>query len=65
MIKKIISDDEKIIKLIQYYKDYEESCKRANELSGYASEREMAIANEHIRETKIFQKVLTKKTKKI
>ena len=44
------------------YKDYEESCKRANELSGYASEREMAIANEHIRETKIFQKVLTKKS---
>lgn len=44
--------------------DYEQSCKKASELSGYASEREMAIANEHRRETEIFQKVLTKKGRK-
>lgn len=43
--------------------DYEESCKRANELSGYASEREFAIANEHKRETDIFKKVLTKRSR--
>ena len=43
--------------------DYEQSCKKASELSGYACEREMAIANEHIRETEIFQKVLTKKNR--
>ena len=43
--------------------DYEQSCKIANELSGYASERELAIADEHRRETGIFQKVLTKKSR--
>lgn len=43
--------------------DYEQSCKRANKLSGYASEREMEIADEHKRETEIFQKVLSKKRK--
>ena len=41
--------------------NYEQSCKIANELSGYASERELTIADEHRRETEIFQKVLTKK----
>lgn len=41
--------------------DYEQSCKKANELTGYASEREVAIADEHRRETEIFQKVLIKK----
>lgn len=43
--------------------DYEQSCKRANKLSDYAGEREMAIADEHRRETEIFQKVLTKKSR--
>ena len=43
--------------------DYEQSCIKANELSGYSSEREMAIADEHRRETEIFQKVLTKKSR--
>lgn len=43
--------------------DYEQSCKLANELSGYASKRELAIAIEHRRETEIFQKVLTKKNR--
>ena len=43
--------------------DYEQSCNKAYELAGYASEREMAIADEHKRETEIFQKVLTKKSK--
>ena len=43
--------------------NYEQSCKIANELSGYASERELAIADEHRRETEIFQKVLTKKSR--
>lgn len=43
--------------------DYEQSCKRANELSGYASQREIAISDEHRREIEIFQKVLTKRSK--
>lgn len=42
--------------------DYEQSCKRAKELSGYSKEREFAIADEHNRETEIFQKVLTHRT---
>lgn len=41
--------------------DYEQNCKKANELSGYARERELAIADEHKREIEVFQKVLTKK----
>jgi lysophospholipase L1-like esterase len=41
--------------------DYEQRCKKAMELSGYPRERELAIADEHKRETEIFQKVLTKK----
>lgn len=48
-----------VIKSTSY--DYEQSRKRANELTGYASEREMAIADEHRRETEIFEKVLIKK----
>lgn len=48
-----------VIESISY--DYEKSCERAKELSGYASKREMAIAAEHMREMKIFQKVLAKK----
>lgn len=44
--------------------DYEQSCKRAMELSDYSRKRELAIADEHERETKIFQKVLTKQIKK-
>lgn len=47
-----------VIDSISY--DYEQSCKNASELSVYASEREMAIADEHGREIKIFQKVLNK-----
>lgn len=43
--------------------DYEQSCKRAMELSGYSKERELAIADEHKRETEVFQKVLTHRTK--
>ena len=43
--------------------DYEQSLRRASELSGYARERELAIADEHSRETKIFQKVLTKESR--
>ncbi len=43
--------------------DYEQSCKKANELSGYARERKIAIADEHKRENEIFQKVLTKKSR--
>ena len=43
--------------------DYEQSCIKANELSGYSSEREMAIADEHRREKEILQKVLTKKSR--
>ena len=43
--------------------DYEQSYTHAKELSGYASEREMAIVAEHKRETEIFQKVLTKKSR--
>ena len=50
-----------VIESILY--DYEQSCKAAKELSGYASERELSIANEHRRETEIFQKVLTKKSR--
>ncbi len=40
--------------------DYKQSCNKADELLGYASEREMAIADEHRREAEIFQKVLIK-----
>ncbi len=43
--------------------DYVQSCIKASELSGYSSERERAIADEHRRETEIFQKVLTKKSR--
>jgi len=43
--------------------DYEQSYKKAMELSGYQRERELAIADEHKRETEIFQKVLSKRTK--
>lgn len=50
---------EGVIKSTLY--DYEQSCKKAEDLSGYASERELAIAAEHKREEEIFQKVLTKK----
>lgn len=50
---------EGVIKSTLY--DYEQSCKKAENLSGYASERELAIAAEHKREEEIFQKVLTKK----
>ncbi|MDO5568987.1 MAG: hypothetical protein Q4G04_02585 [bacterium] len=42
--------------------DYKNSLEKANHLSGYEKQREMAIAQEHRRETEIFQKVL-KKTK--
>lgn len=41
--------------------DYEQSIKKANELTGYPSERELAIADEHKRETEIFKKVLIRK----
>ena len=50
-----------IIEAIKH--DYEESIKKADELSGYASDREEEIANEHKREIEIFQKLLTKKNK--
>lgn len=43
--------------------DYEQSCERAMKLSGYPKEREFAIANEHKRETEVFQKVLTHRSK--
>lgn len=43
--------------------DYEQSCRKAMELSGYPKERELAIADEHKRETEVFQKVLSKRTK--
>lgn len=43
--------------------DYEQSFKRAMELSGYPKERELAIADEHKREAEVFQKVLTHRTK--
>ena len=43
--------------------EYEQSLKKATELSGYASERELEIAAEHKRATEIFEKVLSKKIK--
>lgn len=43
--------------------DYEQSYKKAMELSGYPKKRELAIANEHKRETEVFQKVLLRRTK--
>ena len=43
--------------------DYEQSYKKAMELSGYPKERELAIADEHKRETEVFQKVLLRRTK--
>ncbi len=43
--------------------DYEQCFDRAMNLSEYSKERELAIAKEHERETEIFKKVLTKKTK--
>lgn len=43
--------------------DYEKNCKKALKLDGYAREREFSIADEHRRETDIFEKVLSKKTK--
>lgn len=44
-------------------KDLEQSYKKAMELSGYPKERELAIANEHKRETEVFQKVLIARSK--
>ena len=41
--------------------DYEQSYKKAMELSGYPRERELAIADEHKRETEVFQKVLKRR----
>lgn len=41
--------------------DHIQSCQRAMQLSGYPKERELAIAEEHRRETEIFQKVLSRK----
>lgn len=43
--------------------DYEQSYKKAMELSDYPKERELAIADEHKRETEVFQKVLLRRTK--
>lgn len=43
--------------------DYERSCDKIAQLSGYAKTREIEIADEHRRETEVFQKVL-KKTRK-
>lgn len=43
--------------------DYEQSCKKAYELTGYPREHELAVAAEHKRETEIFQKVLLRRTK--
>ena len=43
--------------------DYEQSYKKSMELSGYPKERELAIADEHKRETEVFQKVLTRRAK--
>lgn len=43
--------------------DYEQSYKKAMELSGYPKKRELAIVNEHKRETEVFQKVLLRRTK--
>lgn len=49
--------------ILSIKKDYMQSYERANELSGYPQKRELDIANEHIRETEIFQKVLINKTR--
>ncbi len=43
--------------------DYEQSCRKACELFGYASKRELEIADEHKRESDIFKKVLIKKSR--
>jgi len=43
--------------------DYEQSCEKAMNFSGYSQERELAIAEEHKREAEIFQKVLKNRTK--
>lgn len=43
--------------------DYDVSYDKAMQLSGYARERELAIAAEHKRESEIFQKVLARKIK--
>lgn len=43
--------------------DYEQSYKKSMELSGYPKKRELAIVNEHKRETEVFQKVLLRRTK--
>lgn len=43
--------------------DYKQSYARAMQLSEYPRERELAIADEHKRETEIFQKVLLRRTK--
>lgn len=45
--------------------DYEQSYNRMMELDGYAKERELAIANEHIREKEVFEKVLSKKSSNV
>lgn len=44
--------------------DYKQSYNRAQQLSGYPKERELAIVNEHKREIEVFQKVLLKRTKR-
>ena len=41
--------------------DYDESYHKAMELTGYARERELLIADEHKREAEVFQKVLSKR----
>lgn len=43
--------------------DYEQSCEKAMNFSGYSQQRELAIAEEHKREAEIFQKVLKNRTK--
>ena len=43
--------------------NYEQSYKKSMELSGYPKKRELAIADEHKRETEVFQKVLLRRTK--
>lgn len=43
--------------------DYKQSQERAQVLTGYVREREIAISKEHEREAKVFEKVLRKTTK--
>lgn len=44
--------------------DYNQTYNNAMKLSGYPKERELAIADEHKRETEVFQKVLSRKKSK-